>query len=162
MVNSLEPEKIGKSQRSIKNFLLMPFLQVRFGIYYVVLSIFFAIVGAFILYKNLGKFAEVVLELTGVKDEVKDLLSEYIFPANIQIALLVGIYVIVSIVLGVKLTHSLVGPTVAFRRHIKMIREGNFEYRTKLRAGDAFDNVAEDLNSLSDSLSKSANTKKLI
>jgi hypothetical protein len=53
-------------------------------------------------------------------------------------------------IVAVIFTHKLIGPTIAFRRHIRMIAEGKFQYRTKLRKGDAFQEVASDLNKLSE------------
>jgi signal transduction histidine kinase len=62
-------------------------------------------------------------------------------------------YVLTNMGVTIIFTHKLVGPTVAFRRHIRMLTEGRYDYRTTLRKGDAFQEVADDLNHLSAHLS---------
>ena len=154
MTHSVSPEKLGKSKRSFKNFLLQPSLQLPFGMYSVLISLVFSIMICVVLYVNLGKFVEVVLELTGVEDEVRDLMIQYMQPARIQMVGLVGLYVLTSVFFSIKITHRLVGPTIAFRKHIQSLIDGNYEHRTVLRQGDAFTEVATDLNRLSDELAK--------
>ena len=46
------------------------------------------------------------------------------------------------------------GPTVAFRRHIQALRQGDFDSRVRLRRGDAFNEVADELNALSEDLAR--------
>jgi hypothetical protein len=75
-------------------------------------------------------------------------------PAKIQIAGLLLLYIAINMLLAIVFTHKLIGPTVAFRRHIRMIAENKLQYRTILRKGDAFQEVAEDLNKLSDKLER--------
>jgi signal transduction histidine kinase len=89
-----------------------------------------------------------------VEEEVQDLLNQYIAPAIIQVVVTAIAYVVVNIVVTILFTHKLIGPTIAFRRHIRMIAEGKLQYRTVLRKGDAFSEVAEDLNNLSALLEK--------
>lgn len=143
-----------KARRSIKNYLLFPFVQMRFGIYAVILSISFSVVTSAVLYFNLSKFAEIVLELTGVEAEVKDLLFQYLIPVRNQLLAIMVIFIALTVIISIKITHKLVGPTIAFRRHIAMISAGKWDYRTHLRDGDAFFEVAEDLNQLSETFQK--------
>ncbi len=138
-----------KFVRNVKNYALQPYFQVRLGVYSVVLSLIFAVILSGILYLNLGKLLEIIVELTGVPEEVRDLLDQYINPAKIQVFGAVAIYAAINIGMTILFTHHLVGPTIAFRRHVQMISEGNYQHRTILRKGDAFAEVAEDLNKLS-------------
>jgi len=145
---------IGKASRSIRNYALQPLLQVKLGLYSILLSFVFALIVAGILYFNLAKFSSIIVQLTGVEEEVNDLLEQYIAPAKIQVLLTLVTYVVLNMIGTIFLTHRLIGPTVAFRRHIRMIAEGKFQYRTNLRKGDAFVEVADDLNNLSALLEK--------
>jgi len=45
-----------------------------------------------------------------------------------------------------------VGPTVAFRRHLRALAAGDYSARTYLRPHDAFQEVADELNALSRAL----------
>lgn len=150
----------GKPSRSIRNYALQPLLQVRLGMYSVLLSLVFAAVISAILYLNLAKFSDIILQLTGVEDEVKDLLNQYIAPAKLQVAIAVLVYVAVNLIVTILYTHKLIGPTIAFRRHIRMIAEGKLQYRTVLRKGDAFSEIAEDLNKLSSLLEQRAKSSQ--
>lgn len=145
---------IGKASRSIRNYALQPLLQVKLGLYSILLSFVFALIVAGILYFNLAKFSSIIVQLTGVEEEVNDLLEQYIAPAKIQVLLTLATYVVLNMIGTIFLTHRLIGPTVAFRRHIRMIVEGKLQYRTNLRKGDAFVEVADDLNNLSALLEK--------
>lgn len=145
---------MSKTRRSVKNYALQPLLQVKLGFYSVFFSVIFATVVGVILYFHLGKIMSIVFTLTGVEDEVRNLLDQYIAPARIQLVILMTVYVIITLILSIIYTHKLVGPTVAFRRHIRMIADEKWDYRTKLREGDAFNEVAEDLNLLSSYLGK--------
>ena len=150
-----EPQKIS---RSIKNYALQPYLQVKLGLYSVILSLIFAATITGILYFNIGKLSEIILELTGVPDEVRDLLHQYINPAKYQILATIVVYVVSNIAVTILFTHRLIGPTIAFRRHVKMISEGKYQHRTILRKGDSFVELADDLNRLSSQFEK--NSKK--
>ena len=55
---------------------------------------------------------------------------------------------------AVRITHRYLGPMVAIRRQLKAMREGNFSERMKLREGDEFTDVADDLNALAEKLEK--------
>lgn len=143
-----------KTRRSVKNYALQPILQMKLGLYSVICSVIFAVVVALILYFNLAKLTSIIFELTGVEDEVRDIVNQYIAPAKIQLFGAMVAYVGAILFLSVKFTHKLVGPTIAFRRHVRMIADEEWNYRTKLRDGDAFTEVADDLNRLSAYLGK--------
>ena len=149
-----------KTRRSVKNYALQPLLQIKLGLYSVIYSVIFAIAVGFILYFNLAKLTNIIFELTGVEDEVRDVVNQYTAPAKIQLLVVMLMYVGSILVLSVKFTHKLVGPTIAFRRHIRMIADENWDYRTKLRDGDAFTEVADDLNRLSVYLAKKYGNRK--
>ena len=51
-------------------------------------------------------------------------------------------------------SRKLVGPQIAFRRHIAAIESGDYSSRIVLRKGDAFDDVAHALNQLAETLEK--------
>ena len=57
-----------KASRSIRNYALQPLLQVKLGLYSILMSMVFAAVISGILYINLAKFSDIILQLTGVED----------------------------------------------------------------------------------------------
>jgi len=144
--------KFGKSRRQLRNFLLQPITQIRLGLYAIVMSLVFSAVMGAITFTHLSRFAEVVTQLTDVEDEVAQLFKIAVADTKWWLVLTLVLYVLAMMVMSIIYTHRLVGPTIAFRRHINALMEGNFNVRTILRRYDAFHEVASDLNKLSEKL----------
>ncbi len=136
------------SKRKLSNFLLQPLLQVRLGLYAIVLSVIFGLGVFTIIYINFYKFYDLVLELTDLREEVTDILNSYINGVVIWLLLALFVYFLITVAISIFFTHKLIGPTYAFRRHIKELTRGNYKSRVNLRKGDAFTEVADDLNEL--------------
>ncbi len=135
-------------KRKLSNFMLQPLLQIRLGLYSILLSFAFCLALVAIFYINFYKFYDLVLELTDLRAEVNDILKSYIEGLIIWLAVGTGVYFFITVGVSVFFTHRLVGPTYAFRRHIQELKNGNYGSRVVLRKGDAFQEVAEDLNDL--------------
>jgi len=148
------PPKVGKAKRHVRNFLLQPLLQVKLGLYAILLSVLFAAALAGIIYYNFHDLVNSIVLLTDAEDEVRELFTSYWYGAQLWIYLCFGIYLLATVLLSVLYTHRLVGPTIAFRRHIRNLSEGRYNARTFLRKGDAFAEVADELNHLSEVLER--------
>lgn len=146
----------GKAKRRFRNFMLQPLLQVKLGIYAILLSALFASALAAILWYNFSDLIKNVVLLTDAEAEVNDLMTSYWKDTQLWIYLCFGIYLLATVAVSVLYTHKLVGPTYAFRRHIRSIAEGRYNARTYLRKGDAFLEVAEELNHLSEVMERKA------
>lgn len=146
--------KLKKSQRKVKNLLLQPFLQIKLGLYSILLTIALVAGLSWTLYVKLGQFADIVMQLTDVQEEVSRLLSVYVAETWLLVGIILGVFLIVSISISIVFTHRMIGPTIAFRRHIRTLAAGDSSIRTNLRKGDAFQEVAEELNLLSEVLAK--------
>ena len=57
-------------------------------------------------------------------------------------------YLLVVGVLSATYIHRMIGPIVAFRRHIEALKNGDYRSRVRLRKGDAFQDMLNDLNEL--------------
>lgn len=143
--------------RKWKNFLLMPKIQIQLGIYMLSLALVLFISLGTTIYRKMGEIVEIVVELTDVEDEIRDILVTYLGDISWWILTTLFIYISLNFLLSIIYTHKMIGPTYAFRRHIKQIKEGNLKHRTHLRKGDAFVEIAEDLNELSDFLQNKDN-----
>jgi methyl-accepting chemotaxis protein len=142
----------GKSARRIKNMLIDPLVQVRLGLYSILLALIFSCVVSYILYANLSKFAVIVMALTDVEEEVKGLFVTYMADARWWLLLAIVIFLIVNIAISIFFTHKLIGPTVAFSRQLNSLIAGDYSTRVNLRKGDSFLDIAEKLNQLSEKL----------
>ena len=137
-----------QNRRKVRNFLLQPALQTRFGLYSIALSLVFSCIVFAILYINLSDFSDIVLALTDSGSQVRDLFATYMLHTRWWLAYTVLLYFVANLLVSIVLTHRLVGPTVAFRAHIDKLCKGNFRDRVHLRKGDAFEDVASELNRL--------------
>jgi hypothetical protein len=143
-----------KAKRRMKNFALQPLVQVKLGIYAIVLSVLFAAALAAIIYHNFYGLYNSIILLTDAEDEVRELIGDYWRGTQLWVGMCIGIYLLATIFVSVMYTHKLVGPTIAFRRHIRSIADGKYNARTYLRRGDAFLEVADELNRLSEIMEK--------
>lgn len=142
-----DPQQEDK-RRSARNYLLQPTLQIRLGIISVVVALFFCILLFSLTYFSLSSFYSMVLDLTDLREEVTQILDQYVNSMAWWIMALIFLYLAINVVLSIYYTHRLVGPTVAFRRHVKELISGNYSSRIHLRKNDAFEEVAEVLNEL--------------
>lgn len=70
------------------------------------------------------------------------------------VALLALLFVAGNVGVTVLYTHRLVGPVMAFRRHVRDLIEGRYDARLHLRPHDEFGELARDLNELSETLGR--------
>jgi hypothetical protein len=148
----------GMAQRRFRNYLLQPLLQIKLGLYCIILAILFAGALAVILYTNFAELVNSVVLMTDLEDEVQDLFLTYWQATRMWVYLVFCLYLVGTVCLSILYTHRLVGPTIAFRRHVRSLIDGRVNARTYLRKGDAFLEVAEELNKLSEKLEKSGGT----
>ena len=69
-------------------------------------------------------------------------------------------YALLVLGLCVGYTHGLIGPTVALKRQARMLRDGDYTARTRLRQGNTvFADLATDLNAVAEMLEQDAGTR---
>jgi signal transduction histidine kinase len=62
---------------------------------------------------------------------------------------ILGAFVLAMVGFCIAYTHTLLGPTIPLRRHVKSMKDGNYHARNKLRKSDAaHQGLADDLNEL--------------
>ncbi|MFW7378594.1 MAG: hypothetical protein ACOH5I_07305 [Oligoflexus sp.] len=139
-------------KRKLSNYLLQPLVQVKLGLYAIVLALGFCLGMIGVFYVNFYRFYDMILELTDLRDEVTLILDSYIQGIFAWVVVGTLIYFVLTVLMSVFYTHRLVGPTYAFRRHIQELSKGNYRSRVCLRKTDSFSEVAEDLNQLAEFL----------
>ena len=140
--------------RKFGNFLLQPLVQVKLGLYAIVLSLVFCVVMIYLYYSNFSEFYQLILDLTDLREEVTAIVSDKFSELVIWTVASVFVYFALTVAMSIFFTHRLVGPTYAFRRHINELKKGNYKSRVVLRKSDSFVEVAEDLNKLAETLEK--------
>ena len=142
-------------KRSLKNYLLLPVLQSKLGLYCVLASLVFTASVLVYGYTSLYGLYEIIVELTDVSEELSQVIEAKISGFLTFCAILGVFYVVSTILLSVYYTHRFVGPTIAFRRHINSLRKNEYGSRVVLRKSDAFSELAEELNMLASELERS-------
>ncbi len=140
--------------RRFRNLLLKPLLQVKIGLYSILLSSVFVITFCSVLLVSFHRLFELILDLTDLRQEVVDVIQNGLLGIAGWLMLIVVVYFFASVLLSVVFTHRLIGPTIAFRRHIRELASGNYDSKVNLRKYDAFIEVADELNNLADELKK--------
>ena len=141
-----------KHPRKLRNFLLRPDVQIKIGVYFIGVSIMFALVMGWVFSSQFGSIFETILDLTDIRDEVVEVIDQHIRESMFWLIFISGVFICANIMLAIWYTHRMVGPAVAFKRHIDDLARGNYRAKTSLRSGDAFQDVALRLNSLSEAL----------
>lgn len=140
-----------KKKRRIRNMLLQPALQGKLGLYCTFLSAVFAASIYTILVQSFADISESVAELAGINPEqVREVIGIHWSLTQFWIYISSAFYIALILLLVIWFTHRMVGPTIAFRRHLARLQKGDFSAKTHLRKGDAFKEVADALNKLSD------------
>ena len=143
-----------KHDRKVANFLLKPIIQLKIGFVQSVLSLSFVCGLGWYSWAKLHQLTEVVSTLTQADEEISTMISSYLRSVAEVAAGSALVFILVTISVTIMMTHKLIGPTVAFRRLIKELLQEKFGAKITLRKGDAFQEVADDLNSLSEFLTK--------
>ena len=70
------------------------------------------------------------------------------------VALLALLFVAGNVAVTILYTHRIVGPAVAFRRHVRDLIEGRYDAKLQLRPNDDFAELAQDLTELSETMAR--------
>ena len=142
-------------RRKARNFLLKPGIQLRLPLYVLLLSFTFVLLA--VLFGNLyfEQTYITLLQTTTQSEYVQRLLARQTQEFKELALLLLSGYVLLMIVVTVIYTHRLIGPTIPILRHVKALQEGRYAHRVSLRKHDAFSELADELNSLAETLQSS-------
>jgi signal transduction histidine kinase len=66
--------------------------------------------------------------------------------------LLLAGYAVLMLVLITVYTHRMIGPALPLLRHIRALKDGFYSHRVKLRSHDCFQELADELNALAETL----------
>ncbi|NRA65482.1 MAG: hypothetical protein HRU19_13425 [Pseudobacteriovorax sp.] len=135
-------------KRRLANYLLEPFIQVKLGLYAILLALIFCFGMIWLVYETFHRFYDLILELTDLREEVTTILNSFMGDMLFWSSVGTSVYFILTVAMSIFYTHRLIGPTYAFRRHVKELTRGNYKSRVCLRKSDAFAELAEDLNDL--------------
>lgn len=87
--------------------------------------------------------------------ETSILISSWVFFYMRIVFTLAVFFAVCGVVTGIFLSHRVYGPMVPIRAHIARLINGDYSSRVHTRSGDEFKELAADLNSLAETLSRS-------
>lgn len=137
-----------QNQRKLQGMVTHPNIQLKFVFIFFILSSALLVLTAYFLYINFFRFFELLIELHPIKEDLQMLLEEKVSETFVSLCIGLGVYFFGIGFLMLYLSHKVVGPTIAFKRHIANLITGNTSSRVKLRKFDAFQELADDLNTL--------------
>ena len=138
--------------RKARNFLIKPRLQLKLAFYFLFLSLGFVFVT--VLFGKLY-FEQTYITLVGhttQSEYIQAVVTQQIHDFKSLSLMLLAVYVVMVIVLATVYTHRMIGPTMPILRHIKALKDGFYSHRVKLREYDCFQDMADELNELAESL----------
>lgn len=135
-------------RRSTLNILHHPALQLKLPLILLTVTLVFAVFQIWHAGFAYSQIFDAVLKEAGEPLVLKDLIHDQT-RGFITVSIEIGLaYALLIIVLSVVYAHRMIGPTVAFRRHIEAMKNGDYSSRVHLRKRDAFKDMRDDLNEL--------------
>lgn len=143
-----------KQQRSMRNILLRPEFQLKYSFYFVGITLI-TMGGVFLLFLlSLEDMIATLAVVYRIEPEVIGAIQESLRTATFTTVIVGALFGLISVSLGIILTHRLIGPMVPIRRLIQQLSEGQYGIQGRLRTKDDYQDVMNDLNRLSLKLSE--------
>lgn len=142
-------EPRGRDQRSMKNILLRPDFQLKYSFYFVGMTL--VTMGAvFLLFLlSLEDMVSTLAVVYRIEPEVIGAIQQSLRTATYTTVAVAVLFGVISISLGIVLTHRLIGPMIPIRRVIRQLNNGEYGAQGRLRTKDDYQEVMAELNQLS-------------
>ena len=143
-----------RQQRSMRNILLRPEFQLKYSFYFVGITLI-TMGGVFLLFLlSLEDMISTLAVVYRIEPEVIGAIQDSLRTATFTTIIVGALFGLISVSLGIILTHRLIGPMVPIRRLIQQLTEGQYGIQGRLRNKDDYQDVMSDLNKLSLKLSE--------
>jgi hypothetical protein len=121
--------------------------QIRLPLYLLLITV--AFMSLFAWHTHSAYVELYAMVMTNVPESFQEQLLHQTHDFGIVGAAILGGFVLVMLGFCIAYTHTLLGPTVALRRQVQSMKDGNYRTRNKLRKSDAAHRgLANDLNEL--------------
>ena len=140
--------------RKARNLLLRPRLQLKLALYALILSLGFLLITVLFGKLYFEQTYITLVENTTQAEYVQAIINQQLHDFKSMSLLLLAGYIVMMVVLVAVYTHRMIGPTLPIMRHVKALKEGFYSHRVKLRRYDSFQELADELNALAETLEK--------
>jgi methyl-accepting chemotaxis protein len=138
--------------RKARNLLLKPALQLKLALYALMLSLVFILLTLLFGKLYFEQTYITLVENTTQGEYIQAIITQQMHDfKSMSLLLLVG-YTVMMVVLITVYTHRMIGPTLPIMRHIKALKNGFYSHRVQLRRHDCFQELADELNTLAETL----------
>ena len=137
------------NQRSIKNFLLNPKMQLRISLYFVAFGFAVTTIMTFVFFTQIQQIEGLVNSISGMPIEQQ---VEIGFLLNSLVKIMVlffFVFIFASLVYGLLISHRFAGPMHAILAYIEDMKKGNYDSKRKLRDYDELVPIMDSLHKLS-------------
>jgi len=143
-----------KEHRKARNLLLQPVLQLKLALYVLLLSLAFVLITVLFGKLYFEQTFITLFENTTQAEYIQAVITRQINSFKSLSLLLLAVYAVLMVVLAAVYTHRMIGPTLPIMRHVKALNDGFYSHRVKLRRYDCFQDLANELNALAETLEK--------
>ena len=147
--------RLGLSEnRKAANLLLKPVLQLKLALYAIMLTMIFLCTTVFFGKMYFEQTYITLVENTTQAEYIQAVVTQQVHQFKSMFQLLLVVYSVLMVVLITVYTHRMIGPTLPIMRHIRALRDGFYSQRVRLRRHDCFQELADELNKLAETLEK--------
>ena len=138
--------------RKARNFLLKPGLQLKLAFYVLLLSLGFVFITVLFGKLYFEQTYITLIDNTTQSEYIQAIVTQQIHDFKSLSLLLLAVYMVMIVLVATVYTHRMIGPTLPIMRHVKALKEGFYSHRVKLREYDCFQELADELNELAETL----------
>ncbi len=144
-----------RNQRKLRNYLLKPALQFRYGFYLFAMTVTVSMVIQMQLVYTLQQSLVASLAAIGLDPYLlAQAVTRPLRTLAVRTAMLTPMVGLLCVGFAIYATHRFVGPQVTLKRHVRALIAGDYDSVCRLRAKDELGEMAEVLNELAKSLKK--------
>jgi len=140
--------------RKASSFLLKPVLQLKLALYVLLLSLTFVLITLLFGKLYFEQTYVTLIENTTQAEYVQAVITQQLHNFKILSLQLLAVYTVLVLLLAAVYTHHMIGPMRPIIRHVKALKDGFYSRRVKLRRNDCFQELADELNTLAETLEK--------
>jgi len=140
--------------RKARGLLLKPVLQLKLALYVLLLSLTFVLITVLFGKLYFEQTFVTLIENTTQAEYIQAVITRQIHDFKSLSLLLLAVYAVLMVVLATVYTHRMIGPTLPILRHVKALKDGFYSHRVKLRRYDCLQELADELNTLAETLEK--------
>lgn len=144
-----------KYKRNLRNTLIEPFKQIKFGLYVLGLSVAFVGVSGYMFVTAFTEQYQHVMKIFNVVDPKFqwELVTNDVFRTNaIRIGILFGVFIAAMLGMIFRLTHRYYGPLVSIERFVEQVAAGDYQKRCKIREKDELHGLVMKLNAMAEKI----------